>query len=37
MAYSNLKVFEIRFSGFLKNPVIFLKKCEKYVEELKFE
>jgi hypothetical protein len=32
IAYSNLEVFEIR----LKNPNIFLKKCQKCVEELKF-
>jgi hypothetical protein len=34
--YSNLEFFEIRFSGFLENPEIFLKKCQKCVEELKF-
>jgi mannose-1-phosphate guanylyltransferase len=28
--------FEIRSSGFLKNSGIFLKKCQKCVEELKF-
>jgi hypothetical protein len=36
IVYSNLEFFEIRLSGFLKNPDIFLKKCEKCVEELKF-
>jgi hypothetical protein len=36
IAYSNLEYFEIRLSGFLKNPDIFLKKCQKCVEELKF-
>jgi hypothetical protein len=35
-AYSNLYFLEIRPSGFLKNPDIFLKKCQKCVEELKF-
>jgi hypothetical protein len=29
-------LFEIHLSGFLKNPDIFLKKCQKCVEELKF-
>jgi hypothetical protein len=28
--------FEIRVSGFPKNPEIFLKKCQKCVEELIF-
>jgi hypothetical protein len=28
--------FDIRLSGFLKNPDIFLEKCQKCVEELKF-
>jgi hypothetical protein len=36
MANSNLEFFEIRLSGFLKNPDIFLRKCQKCVEELKF-
>jgi hypothetical protein len=36
IAYSNLEFFEIRFSGFLKNSDIFLRKCQKCVEELKF-
>jgi hypothetical protein len=36
MAYSNLEFFEIRFSGFPKNPDISLRKCQKCVEELKF-
>jgi hypothetical protein len=38
IAYSNLEFFEIRLSGFLKKPDIsFLRKCQKYVEELKFD
>jgi hypothetical protein len=36
IAYSNLEFFEIRFSGFLKNPDIFLRNCQKCVEEVKF-
>jgi hypothetical protein len=36
ITYSKLEVFENRLSGFLKNPVIFLRKCQKCVEELKF-
>jgi hypothetical protein len=36
VAYSNLEFFETRLSGFLKNPDVFLKKCQKYFEELKF-
>jgi hypothetical protein len=36
IAYSNLEFFGIRSSGFLKNPDIFLSKCQKCVEELKF-
>jgi hypothetical protein len=31
-----LEFFEKRLSGFLKNPDIFLRKCQKYVGELKF-
>jgi hypothetical protein len=34
--YSYSEFFEIRLSGFLKNPDIFLKKCQKCVGELKF-
>jgi hypothetical protein len=30
------RFFEIRSSVFLENPDIFLKKCQKCVEELKF-
>jgi hypothetical protein len=33
---SNLEFFEFRLSGFLKNPDIFLKKCQKCVKEQKF-
>jgi hypothetical protein len=36
IAYVNVEFFEICFSGFLKNSDIFLKKCQKCVEELKF-
>jgi hypothetical protein len=36
IAYLNLEFFEIRLSGFLKNPDFFLKKFQKCVEELKF-
>jgi hypothetical protein len=36
IAYSNLEFFEVRLSGFLKNPDIFIRKCQKCVEELKF-
>jgi hypothetical protein len=36
MASSNFDFFEICFSGFLKNPDNFLKKCQKCVKELKF-
>jgi MoaA/NifB/PqqE/SkfB family radical SAM enzyme len=32
--YSGLEFFEIRLSGFVKNPDIFLRKCQKCVEEL---
>jgi hypothetical protein len=31
----NLEFFEIHLSCFLKNPDICLKKCQKFVEELK--
>jgi hypothetical protein len=33
---TNLEFFEIRWSGFLKNPDIFLKNCRKCVKDLKF-
>jgi hypothetical protein len=36
ITYSNLDFFEIHLNGFLKNPGIFLKKCQKCVKELKF-
>jgi hypothetical protein len=36
MTVSKLEFFEIRLSGFVKKPDIFLKKCQKCVEELKF-
>jgi hypothetical protein len=32
---SNLEFFEIRVSDFVKNPDIFLRQCQKCVEELK--
>jgi hypothetical protein len=34
--HTQLEFFEIRLTGFLKNPDIFLKNCQKRVEELKF-
>jgi hypothetical protein len=36
IAYPNLEFFETRYNGFLKNPVVFLKKWQKCLEELKF-
>jgi hypothetical protein len=36
IANSNLEFFETCLSGFLKNPDIFLKICQKCVKELKF-
>jgi hypothetical protein len=36
LAYLNLQIFEIRLSGFLKNPEIFFKNGQKCAEEQKF-
>jgi hypothetical protein len=33
MTYSKLEFFEIRPSGFLKKPDIFLKNCQKWNED----